>query len=253
MKLDDLKFPLCIAHRGVKHSFPENTLASFRAALEAKAQMIEFDVALSKDRIPVVIHDETLDRTTNGSGKVNDYTLAELKTFDAGSWFNPRFRGETIPTLDQVLNLVEKSALLNIEIKEEYHEPEDPPDAIDKQVLRLILEKDLKASVVVSSFEMRFLERLRKQDRELALAFISRHPADQSVLDQCKKLKLYSWNPWSGVLTDEQISTMHQIGVKVFTFTVNQTEEFKKLIQLGVDGVFTDNQPYFDNFLSTIL
>lgn len=251
MKLDQLAFPVCISHRGVKQLYPENTLISFQTALEAKTQMIEFDVALSKDRIPVVIHDDTLDRTTNGSGKVNEFTLAELKALDAGSWFDPRFKGERIPTLEEVLNIIGTSALINIEIKDEYYEPANPPDAIEKQVLGQIMAKGIRSSVLVSSFEMRILDRLRKQDQQLALAFITKNPDNPLLLNHCRNLRLYSYNPWFGVVNQELVASLHQSGIRVFVFTINQREEFEKALELEVDGVFTDNQPYFDKFLGS--
>lgn len=114
------KFPIMvIAHRGFSGQAPENTLASFQKAVELGSDMIELDVRFSKDGQVVVIHDDTIDRTTNGRGKVADYTLKELKQFDAGSWFAPQFSGERIPTLKEVLELVKGKVLVNIEIKDE--------------------------------------------------------------------------------------------------------------------------------------
>jgi len=95
------KSPLIIGHRGFRARYPENTMAAFAGAVDAGADMIEFDVQLSSDGIPVVIHDRTLDRTTNGSGPVTSHTLSQLKKLDAGSWFQSRFRAQTIPTLEE--------------------------------------------------------------------------------------------------------------------------------------------------------
>ena len=108
-----------IAHRGFSGAAPENTLAAVRAAIEVGADMVEIDVTLTSDGHIVVIHDETLDRTTTGSGRVSDFTLTELQRLDAGGWFAPRFAGERIPTLDQVLDEIEGRILLNVEIKSE--------------------------------------------------------------------------------------------------------------------------------------
>jgi len=100
----DLQKPAIIAHRGCKRFYPENTIASFEAAINARAHMIELDVTFSKDRELIVIHDDTLDRTTNGSGFVQERELAVIKALDAGSWFDPSFKGEKVPTLEEVIN-----------------------------------------------------------------------------------------------------------------------------------------------------
>ncbi|NOU94312.1 glycerophosphodiester phosphodiesterase [Paenibacillus sp. LMG 31456] len=107
------------AHRGLKCDYPENTLLAFQKAMESKVDMLELDLRLSKDGVVMVIHDETLERTTNGSGKVMDYTLAELKQLDAGAWFGPVFEGLKIPTLDELCSLIASypEILLNVEIK----------------------------------------------------------------------------------------------------------------------------------------
>lgn len=120
MKLGEIAFPLPIAHRGFRAKYPENTQAAFRGALQIQAGMVELDVAMSRDRALVVIHDDTLERTTNGFGRVKDHTLAELKQLDAGSWFSPHFSEERIPTLRQVLELCRDKTLVNIEIKESF-------------------------------------------------------------------------------------------------------------------------------------
>ncbi|WP_054958495.1 glycerophosphodiester phosphodiesterase family protein [Paenibacillus dakarensis] len=122
-------------HRGWKSAYPENTLLSFYMALELGVQMIEFDLRLSKDKCLMVIHDETVDRTTNGMGRVRDYTLAELKQLDAGGWFSPTFEGLKIPTLDELCELLSSypDVLLNVEIKSS----EDAKEAVDAAVALL--------------------------------------------------------------------------------------------------------------------
>ncbi|MBU2514080.1 hypothetical protein KJ966_22315 [bacterium] len=241
MRLDQIKTPIPIAHRGYNIHYPENTLASIGAAIKNGAQVVEFDVSFSKDRQLIVIHDETLDRTTNGTGKISDFTFDQLRALDAGSWFDPKFQSEKLPTLDEILDLVGNNAVINIEIKEEYYEEDGQPDSIEQKVLKTVREKNLMDSVLISSFEIRYLERLSKQKTIPALAFISRKPADLSVVKRCVELGLYSWNPWHSVLTKEQVEAMHSAGIKVFTFTVNEIEEYKNLLNIGVDGVFSDD------------
>ena len=116
-KIKNFDSPWIIAHRGYRQKYPENTLAAFQAAMAAGAQMIELDVMLSRDRRPVVVHDDTLERTTNGTGAVKDFTLEELKKLDAGSWFEPRFADQRLPELSEVLALAGGRTRVNIEIK----------------------------------------------------------------------------------------------------------------------------------------
>ncbi len=243
MKINDIKNTILIAHRGFRAKYPENTMASFEGALDIGAEMIELDVALSKDRALVIIHDDTLERTTNGNGKVSDYTLKELQELDAGNWFNSQFAGEKIPPLEEVLNLVKNRALLNIEIKESFFEDHNPVDAIEKQVVECVKKMNMIDSVLISSFEIRYFERLSKMDDIPATAFISRHPADDALVENCKKLKLFSWHPWHEILDKDQVTLMHEAEMKVIPFTVNTKKVFQNLELMGVDGVFTDDIP----------
>jgi len=141
MKTGSIPYPLIIAHRGYSEKYPENTLVAFQSALDGNADMIELDITLSRDREIAVIHDDTLERTTNGSGEVADYGLNELKALDAGSWFDERFSGERIPTLEEVFDLVKGRTWINIEIKVSAYEPHFPMDAIERQVVELVQQK----------------------------------------------------------------------------------------------------------------
>src|SRR3989339_1789458 len=119
MPLLDLKSPFLVAHRGFSAQFPENTLAAFKAAQRAGAVMLEMDLALSQDRQIVILHDETLERTTNGQGPVKGLAWKELGKLDAGSWFGPQFKGVRLPNLEEVLDQFGGQILLNLEIKTE--------------------------------------------------------------------------------------------------------------------------------------
>ena len=116
LNLSKFKKPFVIAHRGYRAKYPENTLAAFKAAMDSGAPAIELDITLTKDRSIIVIHDDTLDRTTNTCGAVNNYTLEELKQLDAGSWFDPVFHGESLPTLDEVFQLLNHHIFINLSI-----------------------------------------------------------------------------------------------------------------------------------------
>jgi glycerophosphoryl diester phosphodiesterase len=233
--------PWVIAHRGYRSRYPENTLAAFRAALAAGVDMIELDVMLSKDRTPVVIHDESLDRTTNGRGLVSDCTLSELQALDAGSWFDARFKGERLPALQEVLNLIKGKAFLNIEIKRSAYEPHHPPDAIEKQIVELVKRETMVESVLISSFEWRLLEHLVRMKEAPAIAVLSGDPDEENPLEACRKLGAFSWHPSSFGLKEEDVRRMHEANIPVFPYNVNTTEDIERMLEMGVDGLIVDD------------
>jgi glycerophosphoryl diester phosphodiesterase len=233
--------PWIIAHRGYKAKYPENTLSAFKTALEAGAAMIELDVSLSRDRRLVVIHDADLERTTNGHGPVNRLTLNELKKLDAGSRFHPRFAGERLPELFEVLDLAKGRAFIDIEIKSAAYEPDHPPDSIERQVVELVRQKELQPYVLISSFDQNILEQLFSMQDAPALALISSHPADNHTVKRCSRLKLFSWHPERSVVTPHQVKMMHKAGMRVFPYNVNTAAEFERMLAMGVDGMITDD------------
>ncbi len=177
-----------IGHRGYHAKYPENTLIAFQAAIEAGVTMIELDVMLSHDRKLVVIHDATLDRTTNGKGSVADLPLAELKQLDAGSWFDAQFADQQIPELSEVLDLVNGRAYVNIEIKSDAYESLHPPDAIEKQVVELLRQKNLLDTSMISSFDVNILEQIAFMKNAPAIAFISKKTANRNTVNMCTRL-----------------------------------------------------------------
>jgi glycerophosphoryl diester phosphodiesterase len=233
--------PLIIAHRGYRAKYPENTLVAFEAAIHAGADMIELDVLLSKDRKMVVIHDETLDRTTNGQGAVSDYTLTEIKTLDAGSWFDARFKGERLPTLEEVLESVDKRISINIEIKRSAYEPDRPPDAIEKQIVELVTRKNAIGNVLISSFEWKMLERLAAMKEGPEIAILSGGHEEGDPLEACRKLGAFSWNPRSLLLKKEHVKEMHEAGILVFPWSLDTPEDIARVLEIDVDGLIVDD------------
>jgi len=229
--------PLLIGHRGYPAKFPENTLAAFEGAMQAGCDMIELDVTLSRDRKVVVIHDDTLDRTTNGKGPVLERTLEEIKRLDAGSWFAPRFSAERIPELSEVMELTAGRCMLNIEIKQSAFEAGYPIDAIEHQVVTLVRASGAMDRVIISSFDKRILERIAAMDAPPAIAYISDHGVDERVLDMLLAMKAFSWHPSFKVLTRDQVDMLHTAGLKVFPWTINTRAEAEKVLALGVDGL----------------
>jgi len=239
--LHDITLPAIIGHRGYRAEYPENTLASFTAAMAAGAGMIELDVTLSRDRNVVVIHDDTLNRTTSGSGPVHQATLQALKQLDAGSWFDSRFKGESLPTLEEVLILAGGKILVNVEIKSSAWEAGFPEDAVERQVVDLIIRHDLLNSTLVSSFHAGFLENIGKLPVHPEIAFITDRKTPQNTLDICQRLGVFSWHPHYKSLEKRHIEKAHSRGILVFPYTVNGVEEMLMLVNMGVDGMITDD------------
>jgi glycerophosphoryl diester phosphodiesterase len=237
--LDQARFtrPLLIGHRGYPALCPENTLASFEGAMQAGCDMIELDVTLTRDRKVVVIHDDTLDRTTNGKGPVSGHALEEIKALDAGSWFDARFAEERVPELSEVIKLTAGRCMLNIEIKESAFEAIYPVDAIEHQVVKLVKTSGAMDRVIISSFDKRILERIAAMDAPPAVAYISDHGADKSVLEMLLKMRSFSWHPRFTVLTRDQVDMLHAVGIKIFPWTINTRTEAEKVLALGVDGL----------------
>ncbi len=245
--IDTQAFPLpwIVAHRGYRKKYPENTLAAFQAAMDAGAPMMELDVTLSRDRKPVIIHDDTLERTTNGPGRASDHTMADLQQLDAGSWFHPDFADQTLPGLAELFDLVNGRALINVEIKSNAYEPRHPPDAIERQVVDLINEKKIGNLTLISSFSVDILEQLSFMEDAPSIALISEGPATMDTVTLCQRLKVFSWHPYFKILTREQVEMMHAAGIKVFPYTVNTPEDHEWMRSINVDGVITDDPELF--------
>ena len=235
------KPPWFIAHRGYRARYPENTLVAFQAALGAGVQMIELDVALSRDRKLVVIHDATLERTTNGEGAVSDHTLAQLKQLDAGGWFHPGFAGEHLPELSEVLDLADGQVMINIEIKPHAYEPHHPPDAVERQTLELVCRRNIAERVLISSFDLNLLNYISTFEHAPALGLISRNPVDKYTLENCKQLDVVSWHPNHQILTPDQVKTMHANDIRVFPYNADTDAEIARVLEMDVDGVISSD------------
>lgn len=232
--------PLVLAHRGYMAHYPENTLVSFRAAVDSGCDGIEMDVTLSRDRRLAVIHDDTLDRTTGARGPVSAFTMAELKRLDAGSRFDRRFAGERIPELSEALDGIGNRCLVNIEIKGSAFEAAAPSDCIERQVAELV-QRHARFRVVVSSFEPRVLERLATFAAPPPLAVLTNRPLDRQTLALLDRVQAVSWHPSARTLSPKQVRRAHEAGVRVFPWTVSTRGDWDRLIAMGVDGAFCND------------
>jgi len=236
--------PLIIGHRGFSAKYPENTMVGFQAALAANVEMIELDVQLSSDGHPVVIHDDELDRTTDGKGPVTAYSLSELKKFDAGSWFDPRFENEPIPTLNEVLDISGPKGLINVEIKVNPGQGPETLRGIETITLAMIRRKGLLNQVLISSFNKYVLESLHQTEPAVALGVLTEFGEEIDIVKVCKALGAFSWHPHYLEADAEKIARMHADGIHVIPYTVNAENDINAVVQAGVDGFFTDDPVY---------
>jgi glycerophosphoryl diester phosphodiesterase len=227
-----------IAHRGFSGRAPENTLAAIREAIDIGADMAEIDVTLSSDGEIVVVHDETLQRTTNGSGPVSEHTLRELKELDAGSWFSPRFAAETIPTLEEVLTAVKGRILLNIEIKSEAVE-----GGIAAKVVATVRRFEMTDQVVISSFAPTALEQVRGLSPDLVTAVLYK-PEFHRGLDTVEivgDLGASAFNIKRQRLTAKMLKRCGEHSIPVAVYTVNKKRHMRRMMRKGVAAIFTDH------------
>jgi len=241
-KLNDDKSPFSvIAHRGASYYAPENTMAAFELAHEMNADMIELDVLLSSDQVPVVLHDPHLKRTTNGNGNAQDFTTKELKKLDAGTWFSSEFRDEKIPTLQEVLEWASGKIALNIEIKPEAVTV-DAINGIEAKTVQLVKEAEMEKHVVFSSFDYRAVGRIKKRNPEMitALLYNKKISENKNLVWLANHYNADGMNlNWSEVYP-ERLKQLREHNIPVWVYTVNEPELMKHLINRGISGIFSD-------------
>ena len=223
------------AHRGSKGTHPENTLASFKEAVHVGSDGIELDVHLTKDGQLVVIHDETVDRTTNSTGEIRNLTLAKIKDLDAGSWYNATFAGEKIPTLEEVLLLLKElgfNGQLNIELKTDIIQYE----GLVEKCLALQGTQTWPFSIVYSSFNPYTLVELKKikPSQEIGLLFESKEWANKGDAI----LKKESYHPDLKLLDWTLDWNKNQLPLRVWT--VNEDKDINRCFELQIEAIFTD-------------
>ncbi|MGH7841454.1 MAG: glycerophosphodiester phosphodiesterase [Candidatus Binataceae bacterium] len=222
---------LRIAHRGASADFPENTVAAFEAAIAAGADMCELDVHRTADGAIVVIHDDTVDRTTAGRGRVAELTLAQIRQFDAGSWFGASFAAERIPLLSEVLDLAHGRCALNIELK---------APGVAAQVCAMLRDRRAEESSLVSSFDAEALAHLRSLAPQIRVGLLaSSRPA--RALQRAMKLKAAAVNPGFELVSAEFCAQAHRHGLAIYAWTVDDPLEMRKMIGAGVDGIMTNH------------
>jgi glycerophosphoryl diester phosphodiesterase len=240
--------PLNIAHRGARDSAPENTLAAFELALAHGADGIELDVTRCCSGEIVVLHDDTIDRTTNGSGRIEDFDYDTLRQMDAGAWFAPQFCGERIPLLADVLDTVGGKLRVNIEIKGRAWRG----DGLEAEVAALVRARGLVDSVIVSSFNPWALARMRRAAPELPLALLY-SPQMPLWLRRGQPrhwLKPQALHPERTLVDAAYVAWAKRKGYRVNVWTVNEPQEMESLIAMRVDGIITDRPALLARLLS---
>ena len=231
---------LVFGHRGAKAYAPMNTLPSFLLAVEQGADGVELDVWLSKDGHLVVIHDNTVDGTTDGHGSVQAMTLAEVKALDAGAWFDPKYVGTHIPTLDEVFDTLPSDFLVNVEIKK-VDNTSSETDGVEVAVAECIRLHNALERVIVSSFSMNALERFHAAmpERPTLLAYLYMTP-DQLQAVETSSFEIAFLHPFHETITPALIDKHIELGAVTNVWTVNDTKQMRSLINMGVNGIITD-------------
>jgi len=235
------KRPLVIAHRGASFYAPENTMPAFEKALELGSQIIELDVLLLSDGVPVVIHDTNLRRLAGVDKDIRTLSSLQIKSLDVGSFFGPQFKNASIPLLSEVLEWADGKTALNIEIK-----PESVTDSfengIEEKVLHLIRKQKMETQVLISGFDLRTIERFKQHAPEIARGVLYKKqnssglkPADLVDSLEAASLHVSKWDLRSKIMTDAAARK-----IPVLVYTVNRKWQMRRFINKGVKGIFSD-------------
>ena len=225
-----------IAHRGFKGKYPENTLLSFKKAIEVGVDGIEFDVQFTKDKEVVIIHDETIDRTTEGKGFVKDYTLSELKKFNASKCFENEFGFNAIPTLEEYFILVANEDLIsNIELKNSIF----LYDGMEEKVCDLISKYNMESKVLISSFNHHSIMKIKEINKNIECGLL----VASCIVNPgryVKDLGIENFHPAAYGLTKDEVSKIQSYGIKVNAWLGNIDIDYNDLISTGVDSIISD-------------
>lgn len=236
---------IIIAHRGASAYAPEHTLPAYDLAVKSGADYIEIDLQITKDGELIALHDDELDRTTNGSGQANVYTRDKIKALEAGSWFNeqypqladPAYEKVEIPTLEEIFQRYGSTANYYIETKS---------PGMEVELIKLLRKHSLDQSeskVIIQSFHSKSLRKIHKLEPGIPLVQLYRYSDKARLTDrELRSLKKYASGIGAnfGKVDEEYIKKAHRHGLAVHLFTVNTEEDIQQAYEIGADGVFTD-------------
>jgi glycerophosphoryl diester phosphodiesterase len=220
---------LVIAHRGASAYAPENTPAAFDLALEQGARDLELDVHLTADAHLVIIHDDTVDRTSDGHGPVAAHTLAALRALDAGAWFDARFAGQRIPVLAEVLNRYKGRAHLHVELKAR-------SPALARCTAEIVREHGMTGEVTITSFQRERLEEMRACAPELPMGWLVRD-VDDDTLARARALGVRQLCPRAALVTPALVARLHAEGFGVRAWGVSDEALMRRVADAGADGM----------------
>lgn len=228
--------PSIVAHRGGRKWAPENTLAAFKQCVDTGCDGIELDVQRSKTGQLFVIHDETLERTTNGAGFVFQKTFDEIRSLDAGKWFSPQYKDARVPTLKEVLDLVNGRLIVNVEIR---NVPVASP-GIEDDLIALLEQYKYPDKIVISSFDHEVLHRIHEKAPRYKLALLTVCiPYDLG--NYAQQVGAKAWNINIAELREDSVKGAHKAGLEVAVWTVNDAKDWKRAADMGVDSIITDD------------
>lgn len=234
------KKPIIIGHRGCAYA-PENTISSFVKAVECGADVIELDVQMSRDGFLVVIHDDSLERTTDGNGWVKESNYkGYMERLDAGSWFSSTYAGERIPLLQQVYEELGNKTFLNVEIKVSSGNDPEIIKGLSQQVLKLTEDLGLLKRVIFSSFNLEAISIIKSLNPHATTALLTSRNIKKSVRTAVSQGCL-ALNPKSSIVRSrDTVSTVHRSGLLIMVWTVNDILKALSFTDYGVDAIFTD-------------
>ena len=233
-----------IAHRGANLFAPQNTLPAFKKAIELGADGLETDVHLTKDGKPVICHNYSIDATSNGFGKITDRTLRDLKSHDFGRYFSKHFKGTTLPSLDEFLELVKQSdiSVMNIELKG----PRDKKTEFIPEIITAVKAHNLTDRLLISGFDTYILKAVKDCDKKIRTGYLYGMPHCDNYANMmfpiahAKKIGAYALHPMSCFVNKAYVKAAHREGLKVNVWTVNSEDRIRFMINCGVDGIITD-------------
>ena len=251
--MNTILLPKIISHRGANNLAPENTKSSIKKASLLGASFVEIDIKISKDEIPILLHDDTIDRTTNGSGLCCDYNYEDLVKLDAGSWFNKKFKNEKVLTLDECLDLLSELNMgVNIELKPNKNKEKN--NVI--KIRNLLNKKKFKNEYFFSSFDYYSIDIISKEMPLIPRGLLVENNINnknfslESILDLLKRYNCFSIGFEKNLINKELVQFFKNQGYAITVFTINDKQFAKEIFSWGVDSIFTDELNKFKEFIN---
>ena len=237
--------PLVLAHRGANKRAPQNTVPAFIKAVEFGSDGIETDVHLSKDGEIVICHNYTIDATSDGKGLISDYTCEELKKYDFGSYFSSDFKGVTLPTISELLDVVKDMKLINIEIK-----PPKTKNDLVKKTIETVHNYGISDSVIISCFDPECIRESKEIDPAIRTGLLyedddlGKEIMAFGVEKYCAQLNANAAHPMCELINEDEVKRLHALGMAVNVWTVNEKEDILRLTEWGCDALISDVPDY---------